>query len=227
MKETSTTFSSLLTEHPGKVWLYGVFPLFGLVFLGCLLFGNCAVFTPDQRGYRLFQEGRYQDAARTFVDPQWQAAARYRDGNFREAAAILSGYDTATGAFNHGNSLVMLGNYEDAIKRYERALELKPDWQAAENNLEIAAARAERTRKEGGEMTGGMLAADDITFTRGKASPEAGDEIVEEQTPLSDAEMRAVWLRNVQTRPADFLRSKFSYQLAMEAQLEPREDGTD
>ncbi|MFC4992405.1 hypothetical protein [Rubritalea tangerina] len=29
---------------------------------------------------------------------------------------------------------------------------------------------------------------------------------------LSDAEMREVWLRKVQTKPADFLKVKFMYQ---------------
>jgi len=29
---------------------------------------------------------------------------------------------------------------------------------------------------------------------------------------MNDDEMRAVWLRKVQTKPADFLRAKFSYQ---------------
>jgi Ca-activated chloride channel family protein len=29
---------------------------------------------------------------------------------------------------------------------------------------------------------------------------------------MSDAELRSVWLRQVQTRPADFLRAKFAQQ---------------
>ena len=30
--------------------------------------------------------------------------------------------------------------------------------------------------------------------------------------PLSDEELRALWLRRVQTKPADFLRAKFAFQ---------------
>jgi Ca-activated chloride channel family protein len=30
---------------------------------------------------------------------------------------------------------------------------------------------------------------------------------------MSDAAVRALWLKRVQTRPADFLRMKFAYQL--------------
>jgi len=30
---------------------------------------------------------------------------------------------------------------------------------------------------------------------------------------MSDASIRALWLRRVQTKPADFLRARFAYQL--------------
>ena len=38
--------------------------------------------------------------------------------------------------------------------------------------------------------------------------------------PLSDAAMQELWLRRVQTKPADFLRAKFSFQLANEKESE-------
>ena len=65
----------------------------------------------------------------------------------------------------------------------------------------------------GGEGTGGMLGADEIVFSDAKSPPSAG----EEETggaPLSDEELRSIWLRQVQTKPADFLRAKFNYQFA-------------
>jgi Ca-activated chloride channel family protein len=31
---------------------------------------------------------------------------------------------------------------------------------------------------------------------------------------MSDEEMRSIWLRQVTTKPADFLRAKFAYQQA-------------
>ena len=71
-----------------------------------------------------------------------------------------------------------------------------------------------RLKQEGGEGTGGMLGADDIVFTEGNNSPSAGEEQTEGGKPMSDAEQRAVWLRRVQTRPADFLAAKFAYQVA-------------
>ena len=214
-------------REPAKLWIYAIIPFFGLVTMICLLSGNCSIFTADQIGYRLFTQEQYEEAAEGFVDSQWTAAALYRSGEFKQAAALFSGYDTAAGAFNHGNSLVMLGNYEEAIQRYQRALVLKPGWEAAENNLEIARLRAERVKKEGGEMTGGQLEADDYTFSDNKSSPSDTETVVEQEKDFSDKEIRAIWLRSVQTEPADFLRSKFAYQQSMtSAAPEPPETET-
>lgn len=171
--------------------------------------------TPDQQGCLLFQKERYADAAETFRDPLWQATAWFRAGEFKKAAGIFRGFDTAEGAFNHGNALAMQGQYADAIPRYERALSLKPEWEDAQVNLAIARQNAEKLKREGGEGTGGNLGADEILFFKDKSTDQSGgEETVEGAVKLSDAEMRATWLRRVQTKPADFLKAKFAYQIS-------------
>jgi Ca-activated chloride channel family protein len=75
-------------------------------------------------------------------------------------------------------------------------------------------ARAEALKKEGGEMTGGKMGADEIVFDQGKPSPSVGEEQVDGGQEAADAELRSIWLRQVQTRPADFLRVKFARQYA-------------
>ena len=97
-------------------------------------------------------------------NPRWQGAAWLEAGEFKKAASLFAGLPRAEDAYNHGNSLVMLGKYEEAAARYERALELRPGWVEAEQNRAIALGRAERMRSEGGDMTGGMLGADEIVF---------------------------------------------------------------
>ena len=170
--------------------------------------------TPDQQGHRLYGKGKYVEAAQHFADPKWKGVALFKAGDFEDAASILSGYDTAEGAFNHGNALVMQGKYADAVSRYERALVLKPDWEAATINLEIARARAKMLEKKGGEMTGGEMGADEITFEKGKSPPGSGEEQVEGGDSPVGSDMQAMWLRRVQTKPADFLKAKFAYQHA-------------
>ncbi len=190
----------------------------GFAALAVVVYGfatdSLTILTPDQKGYRLFSQQRFAESAENFSDPLWQGAAYFRAGDFKAAAGVFAGYDTAEAAFNHGTSLVMLGKYEEAVLRYERALELKPGWAEAETNLAIARSRAVALKKEGGNMTGGKLGADEIVFEKGTSSPEAENEVVTGGEEMSDADMRAIWLRNVQTKPADFLKVKFAYQYA-------------
>jgi Ca-activated chloride channel family protein len=58
------------------------------------------------------------------------------------------------------------------------------------------------------------IGADEIVFdkdakNKGEQTETAGQEA------MSDAAVQAMWLRRVQTRPADFLRAKFAYQQAV------------
>jgi len=176
--------------------------------------GTVTLLTPDQHGYRYFEQGEFAGAATRFSDPMWRGVALFRQGEFEESAAVFAGMDSAESALNHGNALVMQGQYANAAERYARALELRPGWQDATINHEIALARAAMLKREGGDMTGGMLGADEIVFTTGDSPPGAGEEQTEGPEAMSDEELRAVWLRQVQTKPADFLAAKFAYQLA-------------
>ena len=177
--------------------------------------------TADQHGQRLYQQGDYTAAAQRFMDPDRRAAALFRAGEFKAAAGIYAGMATAEAAFNHGNALVMLGQYEQAAEQYDRALSLRPDWDAAAANRSIAAERAKRLKQEGGDMTGGMLGADEIRFTNVKNSAQQ-TETVDEAGARNPAEMRAIWLRQVQTKPADFLKAKFTYQNAVKEKIPPQ-----
>ncbi len=176
--------------------------------------GAVSLLTPDQRAYRLYEQASFAEAAEHFVDPLWKGVALFKQGEFEQSAGVFAGYDTAESAFNQGNALVMQGKYGEAAERYARALELRPEWEDATINRAIAVARAAMLKREGGDMTGGMLGADDIVFSEGESPPSAGDEQVVSGQEMSDAEMRAVWLRQVQTKPADFLQAKFAYQHA-------------
>jgi Ca-activated chloride channel family protein len=177
----------------------------------CIL-GDCALLTEDQRGYRSFAAGDYEEAEQSFVDPFWRGLSLYRSKDFEAAAQVFAGIDAPDAAFAQGNALVFLGRYDEAVARYDRALQLRPGWEDAAVNRDIAVARAALLAREGGDMTGGMLGADDIDFSDRK-SPDTGEAgQVEQSMPMGEADMRAIWLRQVRTRPADFLRWKFAWQ---------------
>ena len=71
---------------------------------------------------------------------------------------------------------------------------------------------------EGGDMTGGKMGADDIVFDQDATKGDQEVEIAGGE-PLSDQEIQALWLRRLQTEPADFLKSKFSFQNAQQGDL--------
>lgn len=167
--------------------------------------------TPDQRGRLLMNEDRPAEAAKSFRNPLWRGVALFRAGDFKEAGQAFAARDIAEGAFDQGNALVMLGQYDDAVKRYDRALALRPGWAAAVNNREIARIRGARKKLEGGETGDTESKPDEIVFDKTKKGGE--DTTVEAEKPMSDEAVRALWLKRVQTRPADFLRAKFAYQL--------------
>ncbi|TCR63446.1 tetratricopeptide repeat protein [Bosea sp. BK604] len=172
--------------------------------------------TPDQRGRLLLGANRPAEAAQAFRDPLWRGVALFRAGDFKGAAQAFAARDTAEGAFNQGNALVMLGQYDDALKRYDRALALRPGWADALKNREIARIRGERKKTEGGETGNTDTKPDEIVFDKTKKGGE--DATVEAAKPMSDDAVRALWLKRVQTKPADFLKAKFAYQLGEQTQ---------
>ncbi|MEN8253872.1 MAG: tetratricopeptide repeat protein [Verrucomicrobiota bacterium] len=170
--------------------------------------------TPDQRGQQLMEQKKYAEAAENFRDPIHVGVAWYRAGEFKKAEAAFMQIDTPEAIFNRGNCLVFQGQYETAVKQYDRALAIRPGWNAAATNRLIAISRAEALKQKGGEMGDQRVGADEIKFDLSKKSG-GQDTQVEKQQPLSQEEMQALWLRRVQTKPADFLRAKFAYQHAI------------
>lgn len=169
--------------------------------------------TREQQAQRLMDNGDYVAAAETFRDPMRQGAAWFRAGEFEKAEQAFARVATAEAEFNRGNCLIMQGKYEPAVARFDRALELRPEWEDAQVNHDIAAARAELVKQTGGDMGDQKLGADDVVFDKNKKLG-GQDTQTDGAQPLSDSAMQSLWLRRVQTKPADFLRSKFAYQLA-------------
>lgn len=173
-------------------------------------------FTPDQQGRRYFERGEFAQAAEAFHDAMWQGAAWYRAGEFEKAAQAFARRDTAEAYFDQGNAWLMRGKYDTAITCYDHALEKRSGWEEATENRALATARLKVTEATGGDMGDQKIGADKIVFDK-KARNEGQDTEVAGGKALSDQEMQALWLRRVQTHPADFLKAKFAYQQAARA----------
>jgi Ca-activated chloride channel family protein len=179
--------------------------------------------TPTQQGDRAMRKHQYREAADRYSDPLHRGVALYRAGEFKQAAAEFGRSQSAESWFNRGNALVMAGRYEDAIASYDAALKQRPNWPDAAHNRAIAKARWEKMHppNDGSEGTDGQLKADEFVFDdKPKNTPGAQETQVVSGGPMSDDELQALWLRKVKTSPADFLKSKFAYQLSRQSATE-------
>lgn len=173
--------------------------------------------SPDQRGRHLFEQGRYGEAAQAFRDPLWRGVAQMQAGDFKAAEATFAGIDSAEGAYDQGNALVMLGKYSDAVARYDHALALRPGWRQAEGNREIARLRGARLDTKGEDAGDQREGADQIVYDKDAKSPDGQDTEISGDKAMNDEAVRALWLKRVETKPADFLRARFGYQLGQQA----------
>lgn len=180
-----------------------------IIFLGGFTWSSLW-FYPDQQGQRLWQRGQFAKAAQTFQDPMRAGAAWFRAGEFKKAERSFARMTSPEAVYNRANCQVMLGKYEAAVENYDRAIKKRPDFEDAKINREIAVIRGQRVVQEGGDLGDQQEGDDQIKFDKQK--PGGQQTTVQIQQPISDAAMQAMWLRRVQTKPADFLKAKFAYQ---------------
>jgi Ca-activated chloride channel family protein len=130
--------------------------------------------TRDQQANKAFEGQDFSSAAENFVDPQWRASAQYKAGDFEQALAGFEKDKSAAGLYNQGNALMQLGKNTQAIKRYQQALALQPDFpQAAKNAALAEQAKKEKQQSKGGEQPDGGNAEKDEDDGEGQddASP--------------------------------------------------------
>jgi Ca-activated chloride channel family protein len=188
-------------------------------------------FTADQQGQRLFDQGKYEQAAAKFTSPERIGTALFLAGDFETAASVLGRSASADAHYNRGNAYIMLGDYDVAISAYQSALSRRPDWPEAEQNLQIAKLRKQALAPPEDDFggTGGMLEADEIVFDdSGRVNQSSSEQVIDAaDQQLDEDAMRAMWLRKVETRPAEFLSARFNYQLATRDKSEAKNGDAD
>ncbi len=100
----------------------------------------------NQRAHKLLQRGDSAAAAGLFSEPDWQAAARYRAGEYEKSLEILDEADDITSTYNKGNALARLRNYKEAIAAYEQVLEQDPEHEDARHNLDLVREAREKQK---------------------------------------------------------------------------------
>jgi Ca-activated chloride channel homolog len=167
--------------------------------------------TPDQQGQRLYEGHHYAEAVESFTDPSWRAAALFRSGKYTEAAELLAPIQTSSAQYNRGTALVRGRDYQGARAAFEQALKLDPNNVAAKSNLDvtekiIAYLTKEREAEDQGSQSEPPDATtNDLTGNQGRRVQ------IDRSSQLSE-DAAEQWMRQVQTKPADFLRSRFALE---------------
>ncbi|AZZ76570.1 hypothetical protein CCX46_15885 [Pseudomonas sp. RU47] len=163
-----------------------------------------AFFTRDQQGRWAFEHDHLPQAAALFVDPYWKGVAAYHAADYDLALATFARLDTPQAYFYLGNIYVRRFKFDEAIAAYTQALKLQPQFPEATTNLALAQALLKDT--ESAEKNAPETKPDEVKFD--KAPGKGQSKKVETEQAASDA----LWLQNLTTSPAKFLRQKFSLQ---------------
>ena len=101
----------------------------------------------DQQAAKIMEEKEYDKAAQMFKDSDWKGTAYYRGEKYKKAVESFSASNTAEANYNLGNALAKAGKIEDAIKAYQRALEMDADHEDAKYNKSLL----EKLQRDGGQ----------------------------------------------------------------------------
>ncbi|MGN4047946.1 VWA domain-containing protein [Pseudomonas sp. SM4] len=163
-----------------------------------------AFFTRDQQGRWAFEHEHFPQAAALFVDPYWKGVAAYHAADYDLALATFARLDTPQAYFYLGNIYVRRFKFDEAIAAYTQALKLQPQFPEATANLALAQALLKDT--ESAEKNAPETKPDEVKFD--KAPGKGQSKKVETEQAASDA----LWLQNLTTSPAKFLKQKFNLQ---------------
>ncbi len=161
--------------------------------------------SPDQQGRLYFERGDYAEAAQVFADPMWKGVALYREGKYAPAIEAFARADSSESWFDQGNALAHLGKYPQAVKSYQQALKAHPDWEEAKRNLALVKKLIPPKQDEDyGEAPD--LPADQIKFD------DLGKKGKRGEVKLNPAQTAEMWMRNIQTSPAQMLQRRFALE---------------
>ncbi|WP_439106062.1 tetratricopeptide repeat protein [Congregibacter sp.] len=175
--------------------------------------------TPDQQGRLWFEYGDYQRAERSFENPRWRGMSLYAAEDFYAAAQYFSQYQDAESLLARANSLAQAREYLDARDAYEELAARFPEHPAPTVNIPIIQELIDANRKlsESQVSESGDMSSDNDDGPRSSEGDERLTNVEREQLSadqlLEDPGLTAMWLRQVQRNPSEFLSTKFDLQL--------------
>jgi len=165
-------------------------------------------FTADQQGRRHFERGDFKAAAAHFEDPMWKGLSLYRAEDFRGALGELARRDSPEAFFWMGNCYARLGDWQRATAAYDNALKARPTFPEATANKTLVTRLAAKEKDDDQEAQDPNLKPDDVQFDDQGKRGKTG----EVDAPLPAEQTAELWMRNLRSSPADFLKAKFRIQ---------------
>jgi len=102
----------------------------------------------DQQAERALEAGDAGEAAALFENPDWQAVADYRVGDYAGSAKVFAENSDTRNLYNLANAMAFQGELDSAIDTYEQVLEVEPDNEDAAYNLELVKSLKEQQERE-------------------------------------------------------------------------------
>jgi len=174
--------------------------------------------TPDQQGRWSFERGEYASSAQHFRDPMWKGVACYRARDLECAAQSFAQMGGPDGDYNLGVVQVHAGELEQALQAFDRAVVARPEWRDAHENRDLVArlmAEAKRPGEDAGEPND---EADEVKVDDDGKRGKRGTVEIEKLGPEA---IDKLWLRNVRTDPAEYLRARFAAESSLRKNAEP------
>ena len=180
--------------------------------------------TPDQQAQLYFDRGEFTQAAERFDDPMWRGIAFYAAEDWPSAIEALSQVDTAEGHYNLGNAYAQTRQWITAIQQYDAALALRPTFREARANRDLLQGMLDKMQEadDPEENAKGVPHAseeDAITLREDQKADSNNEDLDQAMEVDRDASNEALsdetlelWMRRVDTKPADFLAQKFATQ---------------
>lgn len=188
------------------------------------------LFSQEQRAQLDFNEGNYLEAGKRFSDPLRSGLSFYLAEDFTTAAKKFQSIESDEALFNLANSFAHGYNFLYSLATYNVLLERSPEYPGALKNRAIVQgvvdemkALGESQQPEGGTSQEEMDHPMNMEFDKEQiefGEQEAPEQLTADQL-LNDPELADLWMKQVQSDPAEFLSNKFHLQLQNEEAAQP------
>ncbi len=200
----------------------------------------------DQQAATAIKHGSFSHPRLT-EHPSWNGIGLYRQDKFTQAGANFSQGEDKVSKFNLGNALARGGELASAIEHYESALQMDPEFEDAQFNLDLVKKvlqqQQQRQRSQQNESRDGQEESGENT-DQTKAEPEENppssaraqgheqeqnEKAREQAEQLAQAEenskdehsqLMEQWLRAIPDDPAGLLRRRFYYEYQARGQVQ-------